>query len=728
MKKHELLVPAGDMACLKQAVMNGADAVYGGCQNFGARKFAKNFTNEEIVEAIKFCHLYDVKFYVTMNTLVRDSEVTSFLEQVEFLYNNGVDAILMQDFGMICYVLKRYPNLEVHASTQFNSSSYDTIKILYDLGVKRVVLPREMSLEEIEKIDIPIEKEVFVHGALCICYSGCCLMSSMIGGRSGNRGECAGACRLPYRLYDGDKLVHDKAYLLSTKELNTCSSFNELLDSNIYSFKIEGRMKSPEYVGFITRLYRELIDSNGKIQDLDLKMDELKTIFNREFTLGHLFDVSDGSIINNKSPNHIGLEIGKVLDVKKDKICIKLNKDIHQGDGIRFLESGKGFIINYLYNSKGMLVSSVSRGEICFVDNKISLTSKDTVSKTSDYLLMEKLKKLAVKKIPITFYVKAHIGEEFCVEISDGERKIKKVGSIVQQSITSPVTDTKICTQLEKLGETPFVCQKTSVESDQNIFISLREINEIRRSLVSELIARRCATKYEPVVASISFEKLDIKPTLEKTCLVYNKDQLETCLRYNFLRIYTPNLELFQQYQANDKVFYVVPRCVFDIKETLKSRNLVRELYSANDYKNVVADYTFNVFNIYTAYYLYNLGFSKITLSVELNADEIRKFYFDFETKFGFYPNIEVVCYGKVEDMVIKGNILNLQENNYQYFLIDLHNCKFPVYFSDGLTTILNFQSQDVSQYKLLKDICSLRFDFYDESNKLIGEVVKKVE
>ena len=186
--KHELLVPAGDVESLNQAIANGADAVYVGCKNFGARKFAKNFDNDEIVTAIKLCHLYGVKLYVTMNTLVKENEVEEFLDQVEFLYVNGVDAILMQDFGMICLCLKKFPNLEIHASTQMHNHNNEGITLLKELGIKKVVLDRELSLEEIKKINVDIEKEVFIHGALCNSYSGCCLFSSMNGGRSGNRG------------------------------------------------------------------------------------------------------------------------------------------------------------------------------------------------------------------------------------------------------------------------------------------------------------------------------------------------------------------------------------------------------------------------------------------------------------------------------------------------------------------------------------------------------------
>ena len=186
---HELLIPAGNMSCLYQAVMNKADAVYVGCKEFGARKFADNFTNEEIVEAIKLCHLYGVKIYVTMNTLVKDNEVERFLSQIEFLHKNSVDAVILQDFGMICLVRQMYPMLEIHASTQANIASEEAALLLHELGVKRIVFPREMTLEEVENISVPIEKEIFIHGALCISYSGCCLMSSMLGTRSGNRGE-----------------------------------------------------------------------------------------------------------------------------------------------------------------------------------------------------------------------------------------------------------------------------------------------------------------------------------------------------------------------------------------------------------------------------------------------------------------------------------------------------------------------------------------------------------
>lgn len=727
MKKHELLVPVQDMECLKQAIANGADAVYGGCQNFGARKFAKNFTDEEMIEAIRLCHLYDVKFYVTMNTLVKDAEVSDFLKQVEFLYKNGVDAIIMQDFGMISYVLKKYPNLEVHASTQFNNSSYDVVKLLYDMGVKRVVMSRELTLQEIEEIDVPIEKEVFIHGALCISYSGCCLMSSMIGGRSGNRGECAGSCRLPYKLYYKDRLLSDSKYLLSTRELNTSSRFLELLNSNIYSFKIEGRMKSPEYVGFITKLYRRLIDNSGNISDLDLETEKLKTIFHREFTCGHLFQTDVFHFMNPDTPNHIGLPIGKVVSWNSSKIGIRLDKPLHQGDGIRFLESGKGLIVNYLYDQNGLLISKADSGEVCYVDNKIGLNDNNTVSKTLDYLLMHELKVIPSKKIPISFSVKARVGAPFTVQISDGFRKIQLSGNVIERAITIPVSKSKICSQLEKLGGTPFVSTSIDVEMDADIFISLREINELRRELVERLMNARMMPKYEAIIQDFTFDGLSLSRDLKNSASVFTKEQLETCLELGFERIYTSNLSLFRQYEDFDKVYYSMPRCLFYVKNQLEGNSLVKEFCDFSSIKNVIGDYSFNVCNIYTAYFLYRMGLSKLTLSVELSNAEVLEFVHCFERTFSCLPNIEVVGYGRVEVMIIKDNILNLKEEDYQYSLVDLRKRSFPVYFSDGKTIILNYQNTISIDFPSLNKISSIRYQFFTESREEILNIVKKV-
>lgn len=722
MKKHELLVPAGNMESLKQAVFNGADAIYLGCKSFGARKFAKNFDNDEIVEAIKLAHLYGVKIYVTMNTLVKDNEVESFLEQVEFLHKNGVDAILIQDFGMMCLVRQKYPNLEVHASTQANTSSKDTARLFYNLGVKRVVFSREMTLEEINSIDVPIEKEVFIHGALCISYSGCCLMSSMLGTRSGNRGECAGSCRLPYSLEKNNQIIESNKYLLSTKELNSSPRIKELLASDITSFKIEGRMKSPEYVGFITRFYRNLIDNN--MNNLDEETNRLKTIFNREFTCGNLFNVSPTELMNPNNPNHIGLEIGKVIEVTPSKIKIKLTKQLNQQDGIRFLNSGKGFIVNFLYDTKDNLINSAT--DICYVDNKVNLTELDIVCKTKDYKLMNSLSIIPDRKISISYEVIAKINEPLTITIKDEENKLTVYGNIVQKSINSPVSSTRIKEQLEKLGNTPFISEYFSITNDEEIFISIKELNELRRKLVEQLIEKRSNKKVEFKKQEVSFNYINNPETSAITAQVFTEEQLKTCLDLKLTRIYVENIELYNKYSNNIEVYYKLPRCTRHPSSLEQARNIISDYYELNSNNQYIADYPMNITNIYTLYYLEKLHIAVKTLSVELTDYEISNIISKYKEKFNVNPNIEVIVYGRVENMLIKGNILSLNENEYNTNLIDFKNRKFPVYYDGTNTHILNYENKVINSNTLLTNSLSLRFNFFNESATEIINAVKQ--
>ena len=719
MKKHELLVPAGNMDCLKQAVYNGCDAVYLACKSFGARKFANNFDNEEIIEAIKFCHLYGVKVYVTMNTLIKNNEVDSFIEQARFLHKNGVDALIVQDFGMICYLREKFPNLEIHASTQANISSIDVCKLYYELGVKRVVFSRELSIDEIDSIDVPIEKEAFIHGALCISYSGCCLMSIMLGGRSGNRGECAGCCRLPYTLEKDGNIICKNKYLLSTKELNTSSKIDRLLDSSIYSFKIEGRMKSPLYVGFITNFYRHLIDR--KEFNLAEENDRLKTIFNREFTIGRIFNEGDSNFMNIESPNHKGLNIGEVIDVTRDKIKIKLydNCVLNQQDAIRFIGEDKGFIVNYLYDEKDRLTNSSN--DICFVDNKIDLKSRCIVSKTQDFKLEEEyLKQENKRKVNISITVKAHIGKEIFVEFNDGVNIVSKTGDIVQEARNAKVSVDDIKRQLSKLGNTPFSCDDFNIEMDDNIFVPIGKLNEIRRELSNKLIYMRQLIENEIIENDVIFEKDNRDVSYDKCFVVRNKSQLEKCLEFNS-KIYVVDKALYEKYKENVNIYYYIPRETFNIKNSLVERNLVSD-YSLYD-GNVIGNYTLNVFNIYTAYYLKKIGIDRVCLSVELSEDELLEFIDLYNKKFG-KSAFDILVYGKVENMIIKGNILNIESGYNNCNLIDFKDRKFPVYYDGNNMHILNYENKvmDVSKFT---GLCNLRYDFYDEDVNNIEKIVE---
>ena len=727
MIKHELLAPAGNMECLKQAIFSGADAVYVGCKKFGARKFASNFTNDEIIEAIKLCHLYGVKIYATMNTLVKNDEVDSFLNQVEFLHKNGIDAILIQDFGMLCLVLEKYPNLEVHASTQANTSSKETAELFYKLGVKRVVFSREMSLEEINSIDVPIEKEVFVHGALCICYSGCCLMSSQIGHRSGNLGECAGSCRLPYTLKHNGKILANNKYLLSTKELNTSTNFKELLESNISCFKIEGRMKSPEYVGFITRFYRNLID-NYEQTNIKKANSELKTIFNRGFTTGHLFNCTEEELMNTKSPNHIGLQIGNVIEVTKDKIKIKLDKPLNQQDGIRFLNSNKGLIVNYLYNKNKKLVNTAT--DICYIDNKIGLTENDIVCKTIDYNLNKSLKELPSRKIPVTITVEAHINKNLSIElIDDQNNKISLQGNIVEKARTEAITQERIKQQASKLGNTPFECKNVHLKCDEEIFISIKELNDIRRSAVEKLIKKRqnCKVKFES--KNVEFKKLQTeKMSPGIVAIVKTEEQLLTCLSNNIERIYTEVKPLYEKYKCKQTVFYKSKRCQLELKDNVYNSSLVSDYFDFSKYEELSGDYGLNVYNIYTAYYLHKLGIQAVTLSVELSQLEIEQFIRLYESTFKEKSTFQMLCYGTVENMIIKGNILNINKDDYDYCLTDIKSRVFPVFYDGVLTHVMNFEQRREKLSSYLKENIQIRLDFHQETKDEVYSIIKKYQ
>ena len=703
----ELLSPAGNMECLRAAVTNGCDAVYISCKSFGARKFANNFDNEEIIEAINYCHLYNVKVYVTMNTLIRDNEVEDFINQARFLHKNGVDALIVQDFGMICLLRKIFPNLEIHASTQANNSSYDTCKLYYELGVKRVVFSRELSIDQIDGIDIPIEKEAFIHGALCISYSGCCLMSSMLGGRSGNRGECAGSCRQPYSLIDNGKVLSKDKYLLSTKELNTSNYINRIKESSIYSLKIEGRMKSPLYVGFITRFYRKLLD--GVNINYEEELDKLKTIFNREFTKGRILGEADQNFMNIKSPNHIGLKVGN-CSIYKDKIKIELDngRTLNQNDAIRFLNSGKGMIINYLYDKNMKLCNSSD--SICYVDNKIGLKDNDLVSITQSYLLEKEYSSIDYyKKVAINYNVVAHKGENLLIRITCDNKSVEYIGSKVVKAINSPIDKESIIKHLSKLGDTPYVVANTNVEIDMDIFIQIKELNEARRFLTDKLTKIRLEDIKEFKENKFEFEEINDNVDNKKTCVVYKKEQLDSALNNNYDRIYVRNKDLFKEYEDSDRVYNYVDRCSYNYDD-IPDRSLVSDYMYFKE--KMIGNYTLNVTNIYTAYFLRKLGLKIITLSVELTDEEITNLITLFNEKIGTV-NFELFRYGRVENMIIKGNILGLNKNYYDYQLIDFKERNFPVFFDGTNTIILNHEVFNKDNCK----ITSNRYDYFNEDS-----------
>lgn len=378
MKKIELMVPAGNVECLKAAVDNGADSVYLGLSKFGARKKA-GFSLDELKYAIKFCHCKGVKVYATFNTLVKNSEISYFFELMKEAYNLGIDAVIVQELSFIPIIKKNFPGLEVHVSTQANIHNSNSFGLLEKAD--RVTLARELKYDEIKNIrkNTKKELEIFVHGALCFCYSGKCLMSSMIGGRSGNRGNCAQPCR---RRYNG-------RYLLSTKDLCLIEKIPSIIELGIDAVKVEGRLRSKNYVSTVTRIYRKAIDSyySGKFSVSEKDIEELKLVFNREFTQGSFSD--EKNIVSDEKPMNRGLFLGTYVDGK-----IKLKTDISSGDGIGIWKKDK--VIGSKIKSiivDGKKVKNAKKGDLVELNiknaegNKIYKTSGNIVS---DYKIMPK--------------------------------------------------------------------------------------------------------------------------------------------------------------------------------------------------------------------------------------------------------------------------------------------------------------------------------------------------
>lgn len=361
MTKVELLAPVGDWNCLKAAVQNGADAVYFGVEQFNARMYAANFNVEDMKQVIEYCKLRNVKTNLTLNTLLENCEFDNAVDLAKEAYKTGVDAIIVQDLGLAKYLIDNIPGLPIHASTQMTVHNLQGVLKLEKLGFDRVVLSRELSCEEIEYIckNCKVEIETFIHGALCICYSGQCLFSSVVGGRSGNRGKCAGPCRLPYELISENAETHerksiDKGYLLSTKDLCGIAYLPRLVQAGVKCFKIEGRMKSPEYVATVTRIYRKYIDM--VLNNYDFIIDEkdindLMQVFNRGgFSDGHLDSKHNRNLIFPEKPSNMGIYLGTIKKYNSNKghITLQLEEDLELGDSISVSNEASKYLVSEL--------------------------------------------------------------------------------------------------------------------------------------------------------------------------------------------------------------------------------------------------------------------------------------------------------------------------------------------------------------------------------------------
>lgn len=510
MRKIELLAPVGSKEALVAAVFNGADAVYLAGKAFGARKFAANFDRDELAEAVAFCHRHGVSVFVTVNTLVADAEADNLKEYIDFLYGADVDAVIVQDFGVLRMIQTAYPDFEVHASTQMTAHSSWDMAYLKKMGVERVVLPREMPLDEISELrkKTDLDFECFVHGALCISYSGQCLMSSMIGGRSGNRGSCAQSCRQPYTLVDtktGLTQKHDSGkYLLSPKDLRSLRDVPSIIEAGVDSFKIEGRMKRPEYAAIVVRAYREAIDAALENRPFDLEAWEAKTasIFTRGFTSGHLGGAPTSDRMNPDWPGNFGVAAAQVTRYFKDKsrMEITLETSLHVGDEVQ-IRRGNGSVgarVEFIEIGRAR-VKAAEPGQTVIMNMQYPVRPGEAVYKTVDDVLLKEARQSfarQVQRVDINVQLSVKSGEAIQLMMSDHEgHEVTVKGEKPEPAINRPLDADRIEKQLLKLGDTPYLCGKAQIDLDEGLSLPMRALNEIRREAVEALDKQR-ETRY----------------------------------------------------------------------------------------------------------------------------------------------------------------------------------------------------------------------------------------
>lgn len=527
----ELLAPAGTWEALEAAVNAGADAVYMGGKAFGARAYASNFDEEEMTRAVQFAHLHRVRIYITVNTLVDDSELEELAQYLMFLSNVGVDGIIVQDLGVIRLAKQLVPELPLHASTQMTITNSGGVRFSMAAGMERSVLARELSLKEIDvACHQGTEIETFIHGALCVCYSGQCLMSSLIGGRSGNRGRCAQPCRLPYKLLNskGEDMLAGKdagQYLLSPRDMNTLEILPQLIEAGVVSYKIEGRMKRPEYVAVVVDAYRRAIDSykagNYNVPKEDLA--NIEQIFNRDFTDAYMTHRPGRNMMSDRRPNNRGVLMGRVvkLDKQHNKATVKLDKELHLGDGLEFWVTVGGRVgttVTEIINAKnGASVNLVEAGEQAIISVPNGVRMNDRVFRTMDNKLMTYAQQFfgpdAKKRIPVDVVVTAELGKPMSVMLTDDEGNVGygETDFIVEAARKRALDEAGVRKQMDRLGTTEYFLNSLVFTGDANVMVPMSEMNEARR-MACEALDKARIEAFTPPRKPVHSCKVELRP------------------------------------------------------------------------------------------------------------------------------------------------------------------------------------------------------------------------
>lgn len=675
-KEFELLAPAGDKDSFIAACQNGADAIYMGVSKFNARTMAKNFSVREYIECIEYAHKRNVKVYLTLNTLVYDTEIEEAVALVATLYQKGLDAVIVQDLGLAQVIHTVLPTLPLHASTQMSIYDIKQVKVLEKLGFTRVVLARELSIAQIQKIAsrTSLEVEVFVHGALCVSVSGQCLMSAMIGERSANRGSCAQPCRMRYSLYqEKGKEVKSCSYLLSKKDIYGIEHLEALKAAGVTSFKIEGRNKTAAYVAGVVATYRKELDQVGSVQEKE--KEQLLQLFNRSGkSTGYLEGVLGKESITMLTPKNTGLYLGKVIEQRNHFVKVKLEREIGLHDGIEIYDENRVYsnIITCIKNEYFQIENtSKQKGEYVWLgDIKQKVAKGSRMYKTSDAILQQRWRKSFTsgverrqRKVPITIQIAKDKLPKVSATIF-GKTVCCTGENVVQEAKTSGLTVEKIENIFSKTKEEPFLFYPINILLEENLFLPMAELNQLRRNILMALhglFQEEKPIKYaeEQIFQSLVPKRKHILNERIETLSPYEWDPKKDYRAY-YQKMYRATLQRLDisifdyiRYQkqieentADLMIFLVIPAVVLEkgdhvIKRQLKNilennkiagvvlgsfcylEELVKWKQQSNNSFMLIADESFNVANSYTASVLNKLGFDRVRCYAELESSQI---------------------------------------------------------------------------------------------------------
>ena len=788
----ELLSPVGDFDCLKAAVQNGANAVYFGGQLFNARYSAKNFDKDGIREAVNYAKSRNVKINFTLNILLKNNEFDDAIDVVKYIYELGVDAVIVDDLGFAKYIIDNFPGIEVHGSTQMTIHNLDGAIALKNLGYSRVVLARESTLSDIDYIcrNANIDIEAFVHGALCISYSGQCLFSSAIGGRSGNRGRCAQPCRMYYNMLETSDNVSykniGKGFLISPKDLCGLDFIPDLIKAGVKSFKLEGRMKTPEYVATVTRIYRKYIDlalsDNEYVVDKN-DLHDLMLAFNRGgFSKGCLGGDDNHDYVFEEKPSNQGLYIGNIskIDKKNGLISLKTNEPLDIGDTFLVQQEDHKYTISEILNN-GSHVKSAAIGDLVTIGRvKGKLELGDKVFKINSSIISKEIKEFNSHehvKIPLVANFKALIGKPLELEVVSLDEPgntyfglSTTISNEIQpiEAISNPISKERLIEQLNKTTDTNFEFKQINIEMDDNLYIpKISSINALRRDALNTLYQKGINNFTRILPSKLPSTELvhqHVFPSIRTYSVLLNSinNSMDYSSLKNVDRVYIP-LNFFIKKEFESKLLEIsqFTDCYIDIP-TIVRDNFRNVFYNNFDEKvnkfnikglvisnlsgiefmmkyvgklDIVSKYTLNIYNNHTIDELKKVGVNRVTISPELDTETIIDLCNNSSLP------TEFLVYGKLPVMHIQYCPLGKSNKCYptcsmkcktsnKFYLEDKLGYKFE-FVPDNMQTITKIYNSKINSIDYSKfpfDSCLISITDEDNLDEIIYNVKNNIK